>query len=164
MNSKLITRKPGFLEVWHIEDNEYAVEMVGEALAALSIQLGFTLRNRQFLTESNFQSEFVILRKGTPPDLVIIDQMIKWADPALDLPQATEEVRREGYLRAGFRAFEAIRGAWPDIPVIFYSEIDEKSIQSELQSYTMTTRRVSVLTKDAEGRRLSNEIRKLLSP
>ena len=58
-------------------------------------------------TESEFHARVEEFRKN-PPDLAIIDMMLAWSDPMLEVPDAPSDVTDDGR-RAGLRCIRLLR-------------------------------------------------------
>src|SRR6266850_8480467 len=76
-------------------------------------------------TESEFRSRFdEIANKG--PDVVVMDVMLRWADPipGLDLPPI--DVQKEGFYRAGLRCERILArdDRTSQVPVILYTVLE----------------------------------------
>ena len=83
-------------------------------------------------TEQEFRESLTELR-GEAPDLVIMDVMLRWADPRPGNADPPEEVARDGFYRAGLRCAELI--AADDklhvIPVILYTILEKEDLQRQ---------------------------------
>jgi CheY-like chemotaxis protein len=63
-------------------------------------------------TESEFTQNWIPeVSKGirTPPDVIVIDIMLRWTDPSPDQPPRPPEVIEGGFVRAGLRCLDLIR-------------------------------------------------------
>src|SRR5882672_9400242 len=58
-----------------------------------------------------------------PPDVVIMDVMLRWTDPAPEMSTPPPNVQTEGYRRAGLRCAEMLakRDATKHIPIILFT-------------------------------------------
>ncbi len=82
---------------------------------------------QQISTELDFRNALVRLREA-PPDLVILDVMLRWTDPAPYMIGAPADVRASGFFRAGFRCERLLR-QFPEtagVPVILYTVLEEE--------------------------------------
>lgn len=86
-------------------------------------------------TEYEFRDHLDKIRKN-PPDVIVIDIMLRWTDPSEDMPPRPEEVRREGPNRAGFRCKKILaeEEGTKHIPVILYTVLADGDIEHELAS------------------------------
>lgn len=64
-----------------------------------------------------------IVEKENWPDLVILDESVRWTHYAPDISEAPYTVRREGDFNAGIRCCKYVRGyeGGFKVPIIFYS-------------------------------------------
>lgn len=75
-------------------------------------------------TESAFLSAVPGMATN-PPDIAIVDMMVKWTNPGPDmtLPPPTAD-----FLDAGFRCVDELHRAYPDIPVVLYTVLDRSDL------------------------------------
>jgi hypothetical protein len=66
------------------------------------------------------------------PQVIVIDVMLRWTDPAPDQPPRPAEVIEGGFMRAGLRCFKLIRSsvALARTKVIFFSSLTEEDLES----------------------------------
>lgn len=111
-------------------------------------------------SESDFIENMPEFEKH-PPQLFIIDVMVPWSEPRPDIPEASEEVKRNGFFKAGFRCQkrlaenENLRNA----PIIFWTILSDKDVLRALRTYPLN---VSHVAKDLDLNPLMNKIRELL--
>ena len=82
-------------------------------------------------TESEFRNrleEIVQLQ----PSVVVLDVMVRWADPAPDMELPTEDVRREKYYTAGIRCAGLLANACSETPIILYTILEESDLRERL--------------------------------
>ncbi len=75
-------------------------------------------------TESEFRQAIDTLSDSDRPSLIILEQIVKWAEPAPNVPKMPHEVWEGGYENAGIRCYEYLRkseGRNEHIPVIIFS-------------------------------------------
>ena len=84
-------------------------------------------------TESSFRDSLEQLI-ANPPDLTIMDIMLRWADPAPEMPEAPEEVKKEGFYRAGIRCQDLLSShrETADLPVLLYTLLESSDLGPEL--------------------------------
>src|SRR5215831_2096192 len=72
-------------------------------------------------TESGFYERIPDFIRN-PPDLFLLDVMVKWADASAEMPIPPPEIEREKYFRAGLRCRRRLleHQAIASIPVILY--------------------------------------------
>ncbi len=86
-------------------------------------------------TESEFRSRFDEIAE-LPPDVVVMDVMLRWADPTPDLTLPPKEIQQEGFYRAGLRCERRLAGdeRTSQIPVILYSVLERADLSTELMN------------------------------
>jgi CheY-like chemotaxis protein len=111
-------------------------------------------------TESEFHRQLNYIARN-PPDIIIIDVMLRWANPGPDIPPAPEEVRTHGFYRAGFRckSLLAQNDLTKGIPLILYTVLEYLDLQSDLQDLPA---RVVYLAKDSDPTHLVQKIRETI--
>jgi CheY-like chemotaxis protein len=95
-----------------------------------------------------------------PPDLIILDVMMRWTDPSPEMVPQPDEVKEGKYYRAGIRCEKLLRTR-PEtkrIPVIFYSILELKDLGIDLP---LVDGLVFYLPKGSDPEPLFNTIRGL---
>lgn len=105
-------------------------------------------------TESEFRSRLDEI-EARPPDVAVIDVMLKWADPSPDSPPAPPEWDRH---KAGLHCQELLssREKTRNMPVILYTVLDATDLRSE-----ELPPNVSLLNKDSDPEPLIKRIREV---
>jgi DNA-binding NarL/FixJ family response regulator len=84
-------------------------------------------------TESEFRSKLEEIANA-PPEVVLMDVMLRWADVTFDIPEPPEDVVKEKFYRAGLRCERLLakdeRTAL--IPIIFYTVLERTDLRNEL--------------------------------
>lgn len=110
-------------------------------------------------TELEFEESVsgLVLR---PPNIFILDVVLKWTTPSVEMKPRPEQVRTEGRRRAGFRCFERIQGfeLLKNIPVIFYSILGVNDLYGDLPALKGT---FVHLEKDSNAGELIGAIQRL---
>ena len=117
-------------------------------------------------TELKFREAMESLR-SQPPDLVILDVMLRWTDPAPDMVPAPSDVRESGFFRAGFRCERLLR-QYPETEetsVILYTVLEEGDIQQtdigfDLERLHAKTRYIN---KDSDPSHLLDAVKEVLA-
>ncbi len=106
-------------------------------------------------TELEFREKIDETLKN-PPDMVILDVMIRWTDPGpgLDLESIPAEVLEGGAYRAGLRCERIWEDRLPRTPIVFYSVLEEKDMKSEFPNRP----RVYRLSKNSDPTALLKKI------
>jgi CheY-like chemotaxis protein len=91
-------------------------------------------------TESEFRQKIEEFA-ASPPDIILLDVMVKWADAAEDMPEAPAEVSEQGYFRAGLRCRKLLmeNPATLSVPVIFLTVLERSDIESVEQKFPANT-------------------------
>jgi CheY-like chemotaxis protein len=117
-------------------------------------------RIERISTELGFRCSLDDMAKD-PPDVVIIDIMLRWTDPAPDLQTPPADVREEGFFRAGFRCERLLseREGTREIPVILYTILTSTDLGQEIQYLRQN---VTYLDKEASSEELIKLVRALM--
>jgi CheY-like chemotaxis protein len=89
-------------------------------------------RVKSIYTEYEFRDFLTKLRRETP-DLVIMDVMLRWADPKPGNAHPPQEVLDGGFYRAGLRCAELIAGddKLQAVPVILYTILEKDDLERQ---------------------------------
>lgn len=89
-------------------------------------------RVKSIYTEHEFREQLTELHREIP-DLVIMDVMLRWADPRPGNADPPEEVAREGFYRAGLRCAELIAAddKLRAVPVILYTILEKDDLERQ---------------------------------
>jgi CheY-like chemotaxis protein len=99
-----------------------------------NLRVAFPTAGVQILrTESAFESAFDDIAQQ-PPDVVVMDVMLRWDDPGPRLRNAPEEVRRDGIYRAGLRCVRRLANdsRTQAIPVVLYTVLEYHDLANDL--------------------------------
>lgn len=112
-------------------------------------------------TESQFRDELSKIIES-PPDIVIMDVMLSWAEASTSIPAQPDDVRQEGMYRAGLRCQDLLsaNAATAAVPVILYTVQSFKDLEVELDE---VSGRVLYLPKEADINPLINQIDTLIA-
>ncbi|MEQ8208255.1 MAG: hypothetical protein RH917_00365 [Lacipirellulaceae bacterium] len=132
----------------------------------LSITDRFDAEVVRIATESEFR---LAIRKefALSADLAVLDVMVRWTDPSLNMPRRPEDVCAEGPPRAGLRCLALLREVAPEMPVIAYTILEEDDLSEDLISSPAGKARGTgpsvLLRKDGDRTPLIEGIEHLLS-
>lgn len=114
------------MTIWIVEDDELQLSWL-KGLLETEVP---GARIRKISTELEFRNALEDL-KGDPPDLIILDIMLRWTDPAPDMIPAPAEVRENQFFRAGIRCERLLRQdpRTQEVPVILYTVLEEGDLQ-----------------------------------
>jgi CheY-like chemotaxis protein len=92
-------------------------------------------------TEYEFRSRIDSIA-AAPPTVIVLDMMLRWADPSSDMPEPPEDVMLEGHNYAGFRCERLLaeREATKGIPVILYTVLEQIDLQPFISRLSPTTK------------------------
>src|ERR1035438_8730417 len=113
-------------------------------------------------TEKAFRSSLEEMAKE-PPDVFVIDIMLRWTYPQRDHEPAPQDVRDGKFHRAGFRCQRLLEQGdkTKRIPVILYSMVDQGEFSFEARNLPDN---VHLMRKEASIVPLATLIRKLAAP
>ena len=144
-----------------VEDDYQQAELIENALRQ---EPDFApLTTERVSTESGFRAAFEGFA-ARPPDVVIMDVMLRWADPAPGLDPPPPEIKKEGFHRAGLRN-ERLLAADPRtraVPVVLYTVLGGITAGGGGAHGASDSRRVHYLPKDSTLKPLVDTIRELV--
>jgi CheY-like chemotaxis protein len=143
--------------VLFIEDDHLQSEWVS---ASLEAAFG-AVRFERIPTEEEFYSGIPQFTSD-PPDVIIIDIMLRWANPSRNMSRPPQKVLNGGYYRAGLRCQEELAKLEQtrNIPVILYTVLERIDLEPDIDDLT---ERVTYLRKDSDSNALINRIREVTS-
>lgn len=117
------------------------------------------LRIKRAPTEQAFRGMMNDFEKDKP-DVILMDVMIRWTDPSPDMPEAPEEVVRDGFYRAGIRCIELLKNnpRTEDIPILVHSVLDKENLEEHLDGFP----NVFHIEKTFDPRALARAIRSIV--
>jgi CheY-like chemotaxis protein len=113
---------------------------------------------QQISTEHEFHSRFNEIVVD-PPDVVVMDVMLRWADPIPHLEPPPKEVQDEGFYRAGLRCKKMLAqdDRTANVPVILYTVLEYVDLEIDLRD---SPSNVTHLRKEANSEELFDRIRR----
>jgi DNA-binding NarL/FixJ family response regulator len=96
--------------------------------------------------------------KNDPPSVIVMDVMMRWTEPSTDMPPRPENVKRDGFYKAGFRCRDLLAQykETKNIPLILYTVLENEDLyMGDPDSFGTAT----YLRKDAELDSLVHTIR-----
>lgn len=96
------------------------------------------------------------------PAMVVVDMLLRWADPSPTRKAPPEEVKKGGFFRAGIRCVERLLAneKTKNVPILIYTVLEESDLAQDLSRLPPT---VSYLRKDLMIEPLISKMRNLLS-
>lgn len=138
-----------------VEDDHLQSQFITEALGS-EIPSG---RIQVIDTEREFRARLEDI-SNNPPDVIILDVMLRWTDPSRDREAAPTDVREGKFHRAGFRCQKLLeRGErTKKIPTILISAVDLKEFAPESRELPEN---VHIMPKKVSAKPLADLIRRL---
>ena len=112
-------------------------------------------------TEEEFRKRLDDYRRN-PPDLVVMDVMLRWAYPSRTASPAPPDVAQGGYQRAGLRCAQLMADdpALRTVPVIYYTILERSDLERDSEHRPETT--TTYVRKSTDPEVLVRKIRELL--
>jgi len=95
---------------------------------------------------------------NTPPDVVVMDVMLRWADASPAIPPPPEDVLQDGFYRAGIRCAKLLSSSakTKDVPVILYTVLERAVLEADLKTLPLN---IIHLRKESDPEPLGRLIR-----
>lgn len=108
-----------------VEDDPLQAESILASLKAHFAEIGI----HHLSTEQEFRAKLDEIA-ASPPDLVILDVMLRWTDPSPEMEVPPEEVRREKHYRAGLRCQRLLSERMGDNcpPILLYTILETEDV------------------------------------
>ncbi|HEX7957628.1 MAG TPA: hypothetical protein VF508_11830 [Pyrinomonadaceae bacterium] len=131
-----------------VEDDKAQYEFIHQTLQSMKN----VSRVERFSTEREFAEKFERLAADRP-DVILMDIMLRWDNPARDMEDPPKEVAREGFYRAGLRCERMLAGdeRTRGIRVIIYSVLEPEDLPER--------EGVKFLPKNFDSKELARELR-----
>ena len=136
------------------DDHLQAEHMEVELKRALNAEV------QRIRTECEFRSQLGDLARR-PPNVIVMDVMLRWTDPSVDLEKPPPDVTKEGFQSAGLRCQELLAGRseTSQIPVILYTVLEGEDLKGRVEK---SNGPVVYLPKQADLSGLIDKIRKVV--
>jgi CheY-like chemotaxis protein len=111
------------------------------------------------VTEHDFRERLGEFHEN-PPDIVIMDVMLRWAYPAPGAAEAPSDVVEGGYYRAGLRcaALMAEDPALQGVPVVYYTILERSDLERDGEQVAGNR---TYVRKSADPEVLNRKVREL---
>jgi hypothetical protein len=121
-----------------------------------------TARIMPLMTEREFRDHLAGFCQD-PPDLIIMDVMMRWTDPRPGEPPPPADVLMGGYRRAGIRCVNLLarEPALGTVPVIYYTILERSDL--ERGDAEALSGNVFLIRKSSDRQPLTRKIRELIS-
>lgn len=139
-----------------LENDHHQAEQIERDIRASFPQTDVAIE--RIATECAFRQRLEEIAQK-PPDVVILDVMVRWADSQPNIPEVPLEVATEGHYRAGLRCARLLSKRSPGIPIILYSVLEKTDLQQDLASLTPN---VTYIPKQAVELLLNQKLHQLL--
>lgn len=144
------------MKILIVEDDDYQGEWIYNTLRQnfQGEQIDWIKTEYEFRTR--LDSEII----PAPPDVIVIDIMLRWTKPAPKMHVRPPDVKAEGFYRAGLRCIDLLQKSdnTRNIPVILYTVLDRIELKEELQNLRQN---VLYLRKKLDSKQLTKKIRDL---
>src|SRR5690242_14095860 len=112
-----------------LEDDHRQVDSSREKIVSVFPQLSVEIVNSEY--EFRQQLESIATQ---PPDVIVIDVMLRWTDPAPQMPLRPPDVQREGFYTAGLRCAKLLQHdpRTRRIPLIFYTLVPADEVKEKV--------------------------------
>lgn len=109
-------------------------------------------------------SEAIENFKQSPPDLFILDVMVRWTTPSKDQVPPPADVERDHYYRAGIRCLKRLYDAGINTPTILYTILEKDDFSQEWSTVQETEeyKEIVYIRKDTDLGSLVAHVRRLL--
>jgi DNA-binding NarL/FixJ family response regulator len=110
-------------------------------------------------TEKDFRGRLDDYRRDRP-DVVVMDVMMRWADPRPGDPPPPPDVLAGGYRRAGIRCADLMARdpALCDVPVIYYTILERSDLERDTEALAGN---VFLIRKSSDRQPLTRKVREL---
>lgn len=114
----------------------------------------------QIATESEFVKKLPEI-VANPPTLILLDVMLRWAEPSPNTPERPPDVKEGGMRRAGFRCWIRLSEdpESRDVPVVLYTVLEREELEEWPEKLPP---RLRFLHKDSDPEALETAIRELI--
>jgi len=111
-------------------------------------------------TESEFREKLdeLIAWKA---DALILDVMVRWADPSSEMPEPPEEVKTNGYYRAGIRCIKLLQDQNSTVPILLYSVLEKADVN---WGKDLSERNITHLSKQTDIQPLISWLKDSIDP
>lgn len=144
------------MKILVVEDDYLQVEWLSEQLKNHIEEV----QVESISTESKFYDSLARIA-AQPPDIILMDVMLRWTDPAPHMLVPPDDVREEGFYTAGLRCERKLRqnSETSTIPVILYTMLEQSDLLRQLEGKEDNT---IYCRKEADLHSLIQKIRELV--
>lgn len=140
-----------------VEDDKLQFELIEKSL--INAETNYRNRIERIKTESEFRDRFEAIA-ADPPDVIILDMMIKWANRSkwVNIPK---EIADAGFYLAGARCEQmlAADARTEGIPVIIHTVLDNK----ETRNFLSARPQINYLDKDFNPEKIRKLIKRIVT-
>ncbi len=143
-----------------VEDDNMQLDMIQEVLFRTFSDVQFS----DIQTEHEFYTEIPTIL-ASPPDLILMDLMLRWTHPVPQMPAMPDDVKTEGYYRAGIRCIRKIMAASSKEPppILLFTVLADDDVARDLEALKQEGNvHVAYLQKTAPVADLIKGIRELV--
>ncbi len=144
------------MKIWLVEDDFLQAETIEKALSEHYSEVVI------ITSESEFCRRVEEIVKGQPCALVL-DVMLRWADPGPETPVPPPIVKDKGPYLAGFRCLEKLAEAGGQaLPVVLFTVLDRSDVEAPLGAAMQHFSRLEFQQKAGQENRLAECLARLL--
>jgi CheY-like chemotaxis protein len=145
------------MKILVVEDDHFQAEQI---LDALGVAFPDAIC-KQLDSEHSFY-RLVDTIEDDLPDIILMDVMLRWTHPDVEMPIAPDEVLRDKHYRAGFRCQRLLaeREATRKIKMILYTVLERSDIDKEVRALPPN---VTYMRKEANYEPFVRMVRRLIS-
>lgn len=113
-----------------VEDDYLQAELIENALRREPEFTQDAAEIERLSTEKQFHLQFEAMASN-PPDVIVMDVMLRWDDPAPNMEPPPPEIKKEGFYRAGLRNERMLTQdpRTSNIPVVLYTLIADIDLE-----------------------------------
>lgn len=144
------------MKILLVEDDHFQAEEISEAL----VEAFPNVELETIDTEHGFYSNLSKIEEA-PPDVIIMDVMLRWAHPSSEMPEAPDEVVAGKHYRAGLRCLKRLseRRAARRTRIILYTVLQPIDIKDDVEALPLD---VTYIVKESNYNQFIRAIRSFI--
>ena len=144
------------MDILLVEDDYLQSELISEIISNNIKDVILKIISTEF--EFRSRLEEIVLN---PPNLIIMDIMLRWTDADPDMPEPPAQIEKEGFYHAGFRCQRLLSEdtRTKNIPVLLYTILGKDDLENHLNNLPDN---IVFFQKDIDTKAFIDEIKSLL--